>query len=388
MITAFALLLNVFTPLQLFIGGGQAVANLIAVTIIVLYDELFTKKSFWILMSYVAVCLAMHFSGVEYFEGVIPQLLLVMLGYVIWEHYLKSQDVRYGMIVLMSTYGALLSLILLSIPQFYLNPNMTRMMNAAKADGHDLSIFYWIINYQTVHALPVYAIPLFIVFKGAQKKWQKLFFGFFIISIFVVMLFADATTPLILLMLIFACLIIYKYDASVKENLRRFLVVGAFALIFLNKVIIVSFLQAVQPVFEGSSTYRKIDEICMAITSQDTSGDMEIREDVLSITLGSIANDPLFPETNISKVGQHNFLLDMFAVQGLFLFVPLALFIWNRYKAGITYISIKMKPYFFMAFFSMLLMATTKNYFLAVPTFGIVPLFLNIIDYRLNNNEL
>lgn len=316
-------------------------------------------------------------GGVEYFEnGYIPDCLILLLGVLALEHYLISKDDKYLKWVLITEYSTLFFLIITSIPQFVLLPNLTRMLNRAEDPSAMELEYYWSISYATVHNLPVLCIPFFAWFSVVNKIKLKITIILCIISILIVMILASSTTSLLLLVATYLFFMVYNKKMSIFQNAMRLLLVFLVLSPFLNKHITASFLDTViKPVFEGSNTSKKIDEIKYYILTGDTSGDMEAREDIYQTSIDAILENPLFPEFNNEKIGHHSDLLDHCAAMGLFIFIPYLYFLFSRYRRPVKYIP-NVKFYHFISFCSFLVLAILKNFFVFTSALLIVPLFL------------
>ena len=377
-LTALAIAFGIFTPFRLYFEGGQALAILIPTVLIVIYDALFSYRSFWPVAAYVGVSFVIMVTGSKYFT--IPGLIQIVFAYACFEHFIKTRDYEFAKIVIFTTYAALLLMVFTSIPLFISMPNLSRLMIDAEENGITQPILYWTISYPTIHALPVYSIPLYYLLRFFENRFVRLFLMISILAIFTVMLFADSTGALIVNIIIFAIMLVYNKNRSLRANIGRLAVLGLAMLAFLDKKMMISFLSMVQPLFIGSSTYKKIDEMKWMFMGQNAGGDIGAREEKINISLDSFFANPLFPEYNMEKIGQHNFLFDQIVAMGL---IPGIFFIWflvDRIKRPIKYLSNVIKPYYLLGIFAMLVMGGFKNFFLLLPACVILPMLMIVTE--------
>lgn len=384
LITAAAIFYDLFSPLRMFFEGGKALFMLIPTLVIILYDGLFLKRTIIPISFYVLTCVLLMVMGCEYFT--IPQFITYFFAYACFEHFVKTFDYGFAKVVLATLYITLTVTIAISIPLFISVPNLSRLMLDSEENGITDNIMYWTITYQTIHALPVYSIPLFYLARTNKSIFIRLFSFLSLVAILVLMFFADATTPLLITLGIFFILIIYNPKKTFEQNSTRLLIVGAALLVLMNKTILIGILRASQYLFEGSSTYNKVDDIIMTISGKGASGDLGAREDMLNVSLNSFFSNPFFPEMNINNIGQHNFFIDQFVSLGLFLGVFLIWFLVERIKRPLRFMSRQTKPLYWLSVAVLLIMGLTKNFFLFFPTCCIVPMLLILSESKTSNN--
>lgn len=380
-----ALFFNLFTPIRAFVSGGVALSMLIPVVLMFFFDKLFARKQIISVTIVVMIYLLLSYMGVEYFSGAIPKCIVLLFAVFSLEHYFISKDKLYAKFVVATVYLTLFFLIIVSIPQFILIPNLTRMMLLSAEDPSIELQYYWAISYETVHNLPVLSIPLFGCINMLNKRW-KMFGVIGLVLIMVVMVLASSATSLILLVITYLFFILYNSKKTLSSNIFKFAVVGLLFIPIMSTSVQLSILNTIQPVFEGSNTSAKIDEIKFYIMYGNTSGDMEAREDVYQKTIDGIVSNPLFPETNNNKIGLHSYLLDHFSAMGLFLFIPFAWFLFSRFKR----INIKLphsQLYTTTSFVSLIILATFKNFFVITSSLFIVPLAMDIIVNNYKKNK-
>lgn len=384
-LTAAAIIYDMLTPLSLFLGGGKALMMFLPTFLIVVYDRLFVKKNFWPMALYVGSGLFLMLVGSNYFTT--PFLLQIVYAYSCIEHYMITRDRYFVKMVMAALYISLAVMITISLPLFITIPNLSRIMIDAEENGVTSPLFYWTLSYPVIHALPVYSIPVFYLFRNTKKKFLKIVALLFFAAIFALMLFADSTGALLVNVAVVGVLLLYNQKKSLKSNISRLTVLGVGISLLLNKAILVGILTFMQPVFTGSSTYVKIDEIIYMLEGGDAEGDMGSRGDQLAITWKSFLENPLFPTIEneaYTKIGGHNFLLDQIAVLGLILSVFFIWFLIDRIKRPIKHLNRTTRPYYLVGVLAMLVMGAMKNFFILYPTCFILPVSLMLIDNNIN----
>lgn len=383
LLVCFSLFFNLFTPIKAYVSGGESLTMLIPIVLIFFYDKMFARKQVIGVSIVVLIYFFLSLIGVEYFKVVIPKSLVLLFTVFGLEHFFVTRDIWYVRMVIATVYFSLLILILASIPQFILLPNLTRMMNQAADDPSIDFHYYWTISYETVHFLPVLSIPLFAGLR-ILKRWGKIIALVGLILMMVVMVLASSTTSLILLVLTYLFFIFYNSKNTFSTNIVKFAVLGVLFAPVLNTSVQLSILDAVQPIFEGSNTSKKIDEIKIYVAYGNTTGDMEARESIYQKTIDGIISNPLFPEKSNSRIGQHSYLLDHLSAMGLFLFIPFALFLFGRFRRILKLLP-NFRLYTTTAFVSFIILASFKNIFAITSTLFIVPLAMVLLDNQFYN---
>ena len=372
----FSIFFTTFTPVKAFVSGGQTLSFLIPVVLIFMFDKLFLRKEIISTLVVVILIVFLHFLGVGYFENYLPECLYLLFTVFSLEHYLVTREKSYAKWVLLTEYGILFILIIISIPQFILQPNLTRILNQAAEDPTIEFDYYWCISYRTVHELPILSVSLFALFFTSNKRLWKILAIVGLALMLVVMVYASSATSLLLMLVIYVFFLFYNKRKTIIQNLTK----GALLLLLFTPFLSTTFTigvidNVVMPVFEGSSTSQRIEEIRYYIKTGETEGDMDTRDMHYQTTINSIISNPILPEFDNRKIGQHSFLLDHLAAMGLLLFVPYFIFFYDRYKRAKQYLHVG-KPFQIVASSAFVLLAVFKNYFVFTSAMFIVPLFL------------
>lgn len=385
-LVCFSFFFSIFNPLRAVIHGGDALTMLVPSLIIFVVLNMYLRIRTYLFIFVALIIALLGQNGVAYFENWIPKVIALAFGYFGLEYYLLTEDEFYAKWVLRTTYLTLLLMVAISLPQFIAMPNLTRMMNEASKDPTLEFEYYWAISYKTAHIIPTMSIPLFASFISEKNKWKKSMYGIGIGLLSAIMVFADATTPLIIMVAILSFYWFYNSHHTLNRNILKFLSVALVTLLFISTNPIVLFLSTVQPIFKGSSTYNKIDEMVYYSESGQTSGDMEGREERYQVSLNSIIDNPFLPEPDINNVGKHSHILDYIAAMGIILFIPYALLLYERYKRPLSYLN-ELRPHFNLAFLSFLILAISKNYFIFATACFLVPMYLIRLETKIEETE-
>lgn len=379
----------IFQPFRIFFDGGQALSMLIPTIVILMCDRLFLNKTILIAALYAVIVLYLRSDGVKYFDSYLSQLVSTFFSICCIEHYLKTKDMFFAKSVLFTYFGSFVVMAAISIPQFYLFPEMTRALLFAEHDGTRVaSQFYWSIAYSSMHEIPLLLIPLVVYYKQSQTFKVRLLILASGIILFAALLLGDATTPLLMAVAVIFLSFYYDVKRSIQSNLKRLALVGCGLLLVLNKFTLIFLLTSIQPVFEGSTNSQKIDDTI----SQLQTGDVEERSNlgqrdlVYSMSENTFLSHPFSVEYDDNKIGQHSFILDHLAVMGLILVIPLVILTLQRYKALSPYYR-QYKYYYILCYVCFIAMAYLKNFFLKLDAWFIVPLFLLFLEYKFNNQS-
>ena len=368
---------NIFTPIKMVISGGQTLLNLIPVMLIFVFDGMIRRKSFWVISIISIIIFFLNRFGVEYFNGFLSRIVSLFFYLFCIEHYLITQDNKFGKWVLITLYGLVISLSVISIPQFILVPNLTRLMVEAFNNPEFEFDYYWTISYWTIHMVPSLSIPLFALYKQADNRKIKLLSSFVLILLLIMMVFSDATIPLIMMLLLL--LLFIGGGKSINLNPIKLLVIIIFCIPLVSPTVMTSMLRVIKPIFSGSTNFTKIDDLIYFFEANEIVGDMGTRWHLYQISFNSFCSHPLSPEMMASNIGNHSYLLDHLAAMGFILFVPLIYFFIFSFSRSSKLIS-KFKVYHVLSIVLFFSMALFKNISLYGATCLFVPLSLIMLE--------
>ena len=376
-------------PFRILFEGGQAISMLIPTVLIILYDMQFKNRSLIIATVYTIIVLLLRSMGVEYFESYLSQLVTMFFSICCMEHYLKTRDENFARSVLITYFGCFVFMSLISIPQFYFFPEVTRQLVFAEQEGqHIESQYYWSIAYPSMHEIPLLLIPLVALFKITSRSIISFIVILSIAILFVALMLGDATTPFLMSIVVLIILGFYNSNKPIRYNMKRLLIAGGLAAILLNKAVIIAMLSFVQPVFEGTTNFTKIEDTISQIqTGQvEESSNMGQRDLVYNISKKTFWAHPLGIEKDDKNIGKHSFIIDHFAVLGLILIIPLLVLTYQRYRFVVKSFR-KLKFFFIVAYIAFLALAYAKNFFLKIDAWFIVPMFLLLLEKKFIQND-
>lgn len=378
-----------FQPFRYLLGGGQVLAMLVPMALILVYDGLLTKKTTLAAIGYIATMFILRYLGVEYFESCLSESVSILFAVVATEHYLKTRDNRYAKWVLISFYGSFIFMSLISIPQFYLFPEMTRQLLFTEVEGYMVETkYYWSLSYASMQSIPVVLIPLLLIAKNSNIKKTRILSISAIVIILVCLTLGDATTPLLFSAIVVALILYFKKELSLIKNIRRLIPWGILGVLVFNKYTIIALLSFVQPIFEGTTNYGKIDDSISYLETGvvEESSNMGQRDLVYDQSKEVFFSHPFWVEKNDDRIGHHSYIIDHLAVMGLIFIIPFMIMMIVIYKKQKQELSI-FRDYYIINFGVLVMMAYMKNYFIIRDACFIVPLALLYLEYLTNNKN-
>lgn len=379
----------VFQPLRLVFDGGQTLSMFIPTILIISYDRLFVNRSIIVAAIYTIIVFFLKSIGVEYFESYFSQIVSMFFAIACMEHYIKTKDKVFVKSVLVTYFVSTVFLALISIPQFYLFPEMTRQLLFAEVEGERVaSQFYWSISYSSMQGIPLLIIALVAMVKSSHNGKTKNVAIISILILLIALTLGDATTPLLLSIAVLILTFQYNPKKTFSFNMRRLVLIGGLLALIMNKYVLIAFLSSVQPIFEGTSNYGKIEDTIIQLQTGRVEEDSNWgqRQLVYNYSEQAFLSHPFGIEKDNDKIGHHSFLIDQLAVLGLVLCLPLVVLIVQRYKAVAKYMH-RNKYFYIVMYGSFILMAYYKNFFLKIEAWFIVSMFLLLLEQQTKNHE-
>lgn len=392
---SIACIYNIVQPFRLLFDGGQALTMLIPALVILFYDKVYRKRAFWLFCIYTLIVYLLYIYDVKYFETWVSDAACMLFTICGFEHYVRSNDDKYAKTLLYTVYGSLLIMAIISIPQFYLFPGNVRDLIRAEHGVAGVELdkrFYWALSYPTLNELHMYLIPLGVLIKSNIKKYLRLLLIVIFAIFFVALLLGDVTTALILSIIIIPFFAIYKPNASKQRNIQRIVLTGIISIILLNPLTISTVLHTIQPIFEGTTNYSKVEEITDYLHGDDSGEDVTARSSLVNRSIDSFIFSPITGEHDDNKIGHHNLLIDRLAVMGIVLFLPFMFLLFERYKRIIKLLR-GGKYYYTITYLAFILMALLKNFLLIRTAWLVVPISLllfnrtGLLNYKNNDTK-
>lgn len=367
-----------FQPFRYIYGGGQVLTMLIPMVLILISDGLLTKKTISAAFGYIVTMFLLKSQGVEYFGSCLSVSISILFAVAAIEHYIKTRDTRYAKWVLISFYGSFIFMALISIPQFYLFPEMTRQLLFAEVDGYMVDTkYYWSLSYASMQSIPVVLIPLLVLLKNTEEKKIRLLAITSIAIIVTCLTLGDATTPLLFSIIVIIFILFFKNELSLKENLKKVIPWGILGVLVFNKYTIIALLSFIQPVFEGTTNYGKIEDTISYLETGvvDEASNMGQRDIVYDLSKKAFFSHPFGVEKNDDLIGHHSYIVDHLAAMGLIFIIPFIIMLIVLYKNQKRDLSF-LGDYYIINFSVLVLYAYAKNYFIIREACFIVPLAL------------
>ena len=219
--------------------------------------------------------------------------------------------------------------------------------------------------YQFPHAITC-VIPAFVLglkIKNQEKK-KKIICWVLLISSLVLVYITQATGALIVAVFALVLSVIVKVDFF-EKNWKKIIVVSFLIIpVAISDSIQLGIIQTAEEIVGPDSHYLpKLEELENSITiDSDSEGDINYRGNLLGITIESILTHPIFGVSD-DAYGNHNALLDRWAIYGSLGFIPLVIFIFYQIRFTLRKIPIKLQTFYIIGVASNLLMMLSKNMF-------------------------
>lgn len=215
-----------------------------------------------------------------------------------------------------------------------------------------------LINYTLLHAYVFVIPPMFyctIFFKGKMKVFLLLAL---LLTIYII-LKSSITTTIILLVL--DLLFFIGYNSKHKE--KAFIYIGSgmiFSLLFFYSGLLEDLLESIRPFFANTAVEEKIDSFQMLLSTGQSTGSIETREELHDISIDSFLENPLIGG---GRFGGHSSILDRMAVMGLVGFVPYIMIYFSIFNQWKRRFNATERIYYYVAFISVLVFLYTKGVF-------------------------
>lgn len=377
---------RVFTPVSFYFSGGQALSMLVPVLLLyslgALYKSLFYNIT--IIIAFFPILLG--YWGVEYFVGYLPDSVTILFAIGCFEYYLRTKDDKFAKYSLLAMYLSLFVLAIISTPILIAEPGLNRAFNSMKEQGLEIPRYaYFTISYATVHAVPILVIPLFYLYKRAQSFWFKIIVAIFIATLYLTTILSNASTPMFMLFMFVLFVLLYNPKKSKRINIIRIGGALFILLIFYFSGLFTFILRGGQSLLGGTMQEQRIDDVIALLETGETTGDVENRENMYTISLNTFFSHPLLGENNIDKIGKHSYLLDHLTAMGLIAFIPFAFLLVYRYRRPLKYLA-RGKLYYILAYSAFIILACMKNFFCVESAMFVCPTLIIYINRYFSGN--
>ena len=293
---------------------------------IVLFPELLSKKTVLALLVYTAAVFLVYLRGNSYYDSIAKVIVpsMQMLSALIITEYTFKFDLnyKYTKTVLLTVLITNMIMIVISIPQLLINPNIIRGANTFGIDDNEKMVYYWIISYETIHGLPFIFAPLILFCrKFYHKKKKFLFYAFVIFMLLFIVYKSNATTPLVLSLIMIIVGFTFNFKKLDTKSVLKILFFTFLSVFILSSNIMVPILTFSQEVLDpGSSNYKKIQEIKDSYTYGDADGDLELRQGLYTQSKELFFDEPLLGTSRSELISMHTWIWDQLACMGIIFF--------------------------------------------------------------------
>lgn len=372
------------------VGGALKLAVFVGITFL-LFPEMLFKRSVIALIFYFIVTLVYFVRGNAFFStinSVIVPFLSMLSPLLIFEYAAKyDRDYKYSQMVVYTVIVVNIIMSIISIPQVYINPTIVRATDVAIGEE---SFKYWIINYGTIHGLPFLLAPMvFLVRRIFHKnKWLCIFWLIAIFIIFYIIVISDATTAMLLSILMILLPIVISKERFDVKSVFQFLIIGILLLVMMQPSVMVPIIDGIQSTMNESSTnYQKMGEIKDVFIYGEADGDLGARQDLYNSSWKLFVESPLIGTQHPEQISKHTWLIDRLACFGIVFFIPIILLFFSHIKKVYLGLNHTRVVYVF-GVCGYMVMLYLKNDFGTgtwLYAFAILPLLCRYADYTLNH---
>lgn len=329
---------------------GWMLLGLIAILLVISRGKTISKTVIAPLSLFSIVLIINAFMGDQYI-GSIPNALFEILVLfippaitmrIISNNSIKLYNKLFTFIVLSLLISAIASTVILQV-----DAGVIRNLYQMTQEQGDLEVMYsfykyGLFDYDTAHALPILIPPLVYLFKHSSSYIFKYFSFFLIILCFWLSVLAEATTPLLLELL----MLIMSFLLGGVMSRRKFVGLLAFSLVI---VVLLAFPSIVNGVFKSigdllgadspiTVRMEEINSVAKDGNASNTS-DIDSRMAHYNETMQLIMSNVL---TGSNKSpGNHSVFLDHFAAFGLVGLIPFILYLIGQVKVMLRYIALQ-----------------------------------------------
>lgn len=393
-LTIWFLLTQCFPPYFYFVhmGGALTLAGFVGGATL-LFPNLLGKKSILAMLVYGLIMYLYYSNGNAFFDSfssVIVPFLSMMSALLIIEYVLKY-DSNYSFTKLAIFEVVILNLlmILISIPQLLINPNIIRGASTSGIEGKEQQIYYWIVSYATVHGIPLLMAPLsffcrklFSISKKAFWIWSGI-----VVLLYLIVFLSNATTAFIVATMMIAVGAFFSFEQFTSKNLIKLIFVGSLAFVLTLPPIIVPILDVAQSMMNPSAdNYSKVDEMKDNLIYGEATGDYAIRQELYDRSKKLFWESPITGTDRPNMISNHTFIWDRLALYGIFMVIPLVMiFVFNI--KGVYHKLHHTKVTYMMGIAGFLFLLYMKNEFGTgtwLYGFTILPLLCRYIDREID----
>lgn len=380
------------------ISSGYLILLLLGCGIFIIEDKNVIRRYFfptWLVYS--IIVLINYELGDSYFSKLGPNLGLLLYMFLTAEiaFYCLGYDKEKLMSWILIVFFVLL--IYITICSYLLNLEEPEIIRHATAQGFggDTSLLVssyrkGMSNYYLPHALPM-IIPLFVYLIKKKEMNVYLRVGSIILLSFVLLLvYISGAVTAMLISVVMIIITLSMKSGSIRDNLRRIIILSLIALPLLFSSSVQIFLMDFVSGFieEGSQLSKKIELFKEILDLGYATGDLEERIDLYNESVNILNTNPLWGTND--PVGGHSAILDRLASLGLFGLIPYVLMIYFQIDFCLKHISADMRLYYLLGVSTGIIMLFAKsmdNWETWLIMFTILPFLTHKIGLISNSNN-
>ena len=394
-VSIWFLITQTFPPYDYFIHmKGVITIGTFVFVAIGLFPNLLSKKSIIALFLYTFAVLLVYIRGNAYYDSiarvVVPSLTILSALFITEYTFRYDMDFKYTKSILITVLITNMMMILISIPQLAINPNIIRGASTFGVEGGEEMVYYWIISYATIHGLPCLFAPLVLLCKKLfpSNKKKMMVYGLITLTLFYIVYKSNATTALLMsIMMVFIGLFFNFRKFNLANVLKIILLAASFGML-LSPTVMVPILGKVQSTLDPSgSNYQKIGEINESLIYGESDGDMGLRQSLYKQSQELFFAEPLTGTSRSNLISMHTWIWDQLACMGIVLFSTFILLMYYHVKRVLFSLNIT-KSMYLWGMAAMIAMLYYKNSFGSgtwLYGFAILPVLCRYVDFIIND---
>lgn len=329
---------------------------------VILYPNAFLNKITLLSLLYILILMLYFLLGnpFYYFVDTVGEVLVILSFLSISNVYNYNKDDD-GMVLITIVGISIIAITLIStIRLLNIDPMVVRSM-ASRLLNED---YYTDLNKQGVAgyglmSLSPLLIPLIVYnFKNIKNRYSKILIILFIVILYYAVINSNLATAIIFLNL----LLIISIIISKNKGKNYFVLIIAFMMAMVITVIdFTGFLVIVRDLFDSDFIRSKIDDIITTLQYGYMTGQVGDRTDLYSVSINTFLNNPVVPDIKELKIGGHAYLIDKFAVIGLFGMIPYVMFIYYCFERIYKQIKDEARIYYIVSIVGMIMLMFVKN---------------------------
>ena len=338
----------------------------VSVTLLAMYPKvvLRNKTFYWLMLYFLVVFLFISFGrtvkldigrGSSYAQLIIEYAFLLP-NVIICLVLLYLNDYRIVTILGKSFVILLIFSFIVLIPQLrYVDLRAMAIKSLLDDSSTNEYIF---INYTLLHVY-VFLIPVFyyccVKIDGLFKRLSIVLLLMLIYIVFR----SNITTCLIIGIVTLSLSVVISSRNKAKTTIY-FLLFFSVVMVLYKSGAFVSLLNAVRPLFEGTAVELKIDDALDLLSTGQTSGSIEARENLHQISRDGFYSNIILGS---GRAGGHSSILDRLATMGLVGFIPYFMIYYTIVSQFVKRLDRFSKRYYYLDVFSVVVILYTKGIF-------------------------